>query len=156
LQYYKVVNKLLQENSPGEMLIDVGCHNTPIVLWGDFKRRVTIDLEPRPHIDGVEAIVGDWMQVQLPIATVTLCLQTLEHLTDDVIYEFATKVRQSADIIIVSVPFMWPAGMCHWHKQDPIDAAKLDRIMGDKSLSSEIVKDSGLNRLVCVYPSLKE
>lgn len=155
LRYYGAVDKLLQAYSPGEMLLDVGCHDTPMVLRGDFVRRVTVDLHPRPALEGVEAIVSDWMQVMLPRAAVVMSLQTLEHLPDTLVFDFARKLRQGGDTIIVSVPFMWHAGCCRHHCQDPIDQAKLDGFMQCEPLNSEVItEDNGVRRLICVYPSL--
>jgi len=38
---------------------------------------------------------------------------------------FAKKLLRNSHIAIVSVPYMWPAGQCKWHKQDPVDVEEL-------------------------------
>lgn len=157
LKYYRIVDKLLTSHSPGEMLVDVGCYDTEMILRGDFAVRVTIDPYQRPELEGVETLVADWMQVELPRATVIMCLQTLEHLPDALVYDFALKLRKGGNIIIVSVPYKWPKGLCKYHCQDPIDQVKLDGFMKCKALSSEIATETnGIRRLVCTYPSLNE
>lgn len=156
LKYYGVVRDLLDKLGPGELLLDVGCNDTPMVQHGTFARRITVDIQPRPKLVDVEAIVADWMYLRWPhIADVVMCLQTLEHLADGVVQEFAHKLRVSGRTMLISVPYMWHKWSCVHHKQDPIDLDKLDGFMGCKSITAEIVtEDCGISRLVAVYPGL--
>jgi hypothetical protein len=156
MRYYKVIERYLDDIGPGEVLLDVGCGETPIVTYGEFRRRISVDVQPRPGLPGVEAIVGDWMLVKCPFrASVAICLQTLEHLPDRVVCDFARKLRQISDVVLVSVPYKWPVGFCEWHKQDPIDEGKLDLLMGCTATRGEVVTEqNGVRRLVALYPSL--
>ena len=75
MHYYQVVKRLIEEFSPGKLLVDVGAWNTPVVTWGTFERRVSIDLHSRPRNDPrVEEIVA---ALRFIIATPTLTGQVL-------------------------------------------------------------------------------
>lgn len=128
LEYYAVVRSWLAELGPQESILDVGAWDTPCATWGDFRRRYTIDPKSRPSLPGVLSIVGRWpedrMLVPLPVSVV-LCLQTLEHMPEPT--PFAKELfAASSTIVILSVPWGWPAGSTPGHIHDPVDATKLE------------------------------
>ena len=124
--YYQVVREYLEALSPGASILDVGSWDTPVATWGRFERRYTCDLAIDPKLPGVTSFVGDFLEWELPERmSVATCLQTVEHLRDQVVEKFGRKLRASADALIVSVPFGWPKGQEACHQQDPIDLEKL-------------------------------
>jgi hypothetical protein len=142
LRYYKIVRHYLDALSPGRLLIDVGCNETAVVTFGRFTRRIAIDLQRCGTFAGVEAHVTDWMDFDLgERASVITCLQVLEHLSDAVIVPFAHKLLSRADVVIVSVPYRWPAGQDSAHLQDPMDETKLYAIMGKEPAESIVVAE---------------
>ena len=156
LGYYEVVRRHLEETGPGRILMDVGSHETPVVTFGRFARRIAVDACRCSEFPGVESHVADWLEFELgERASVITCLQVLEHLPDAAVGPFARKLLSSADVVIVSVPYLWPAGQDADHLQDPIDEAKLAAIMGREPSESTIVAEhpSQLShrRLVAVY-----
>jgi radical SAM protein with 4Fe4S-binding SPASM domain len=156
LRYYEVVRRCLEEAGPGRILIDVGSHETPVVTFGRFARRIAVDSCRCGEYPGVEAHVADWMDFELgERASVITCLQVLEHLSDAAAGPFARKLLSSAEIVIVSVPYLWPAGQDADHLQDPMDEAKLATIMGREPSESAVVAEHPTQlshrRLVAVY-----
>ena len=73
---------------------------------GLFERRVAVDPNSLPEPGpGLERHEVDWLEYEHEErATVTTCLQCLEHLPDDVVVPFGRKLLLSADRVIVSVP----------------------------------------------------
>ena len=114
-----------------ETLVDVGCYDTQPIYWGEAERRICVDLQkfPPPR-EGmlVEKIQGDWLQVELSTtADLLLCLETIEHQTDDRVLQFTRKLLDSTRLLIVSLPYDWkPGGR---HRQDHITWAKLQQLM---------------------------
>lgn len=153
LDYYRRIRELLELLGPRESILDVGCFDTPVAAWGDFTRRYTLDDRERPDLPGVIHIHGRWPDdmpaVPLPVSVIT-CLQVLEHLDDPL--PFAEQLFASAaDMVILSVPYRWPANATHYHVHDPIDEAKLARLVGRPPSSSVIVRDPGGARLIATY-----
>jgi len=79
-----------------------------------------------------------------------LCLQVLEHVDDPT--TFARKLFDCAPVGIISVPYLWPAGSCQYHRHDQIGLDKLRQWTGREPRESKVVKeDDGSTRLVAVY-----
>jgi hypothetical protein len=47
MNYYSTVREWIEELSPGEIILDVGGKDTPVVTWGNFKRRYLLDRMPQ-------------------------------------------------------------------------------------------------------------
>lgn len=77
-----------------------------------------------------------------------LCLQVLEHLQDP--ETFARKLLDSGRIVIVSVPYQWPAGRNPRHLQDPVSEAKLIGWAGRAPVETRLVRN-GVDRLIAVF-----
>lgn len=158
--YYVLAKAWLDAISPypgdGEQsILDVGCLDTPVATWGAFSKRYTVDAEHDPKLPAVESFVEDFMTWRPPHhMTVVTCLQVLEHLPNEVVYEFGAKLRAISSHTIVSVPFMWPAGAEKGHKQDPIDLLKLSQFMGDFPDEHAIVLDTKRHRIVARWNNL--
>jgi hypothetical protein len=80
---------------------------------------------------------------------VVLCLQVLEHVADPA--AFASKLFACARVVVLSVPYLWPAGKCREHVHDPINQAKLKAWVGREPDHFSIVRDRKYERLVAVY-----
>lgn len=154
-EYYALVRAWLDAISSRiveSSILDVGCLDTPIATWGTFDKRYTVDIAYDPHLLNVQSFVVDFMEWTPPHSmTAVTCLQVLEHLSDDIVYEFAQKLRATGEYIIISVPFMWDAGYEPAHKQDPIDHDKIETIMGGPPDSHAIIRDTRHRRFVGLW-----
>jgi len=126
LEYYAVVRSLLESLGPLGSLADIGSWDTPVATWGDFDQRYTVDHRERPALSSVRQIVGSWPDCAalLPLCDVVTCLQVLEHLDEPKPF-CAALFAAARHAVIVSVPWMWPAGNEPGHRQDPVDGEKL-------------------------------
>ena len=82
-----------------------------------------------------------------------VCLQTLEHLEDDIVDSFAQKLFDVGRNVIISVPHMWPEGACKSHLQDPVDLKKLDLWTQRSASEITLCDQSSWARLVAFYPA---
>jgi len=127
-EYYWVVKQMLEAMGPRESLLDIGCWDTPVVTWGEFAERYSVDPRERPELPGVHAVLGHWPECRdkLPDSVnVVTCLQTIEHVHDvqtfvDAIFAIATET------VVLSVPYRWSTDATPCHHHDPIDEAKLE------------------------------
>ena len=151
LAYYREVARLARRYVPaGQAVLDVGARDTEVLLALDwFPRRVALDLRPGPSLPGVERVVSDFRAWGPPIRfDLVLCLQVLEHLEDPA--AFIRKLRDTGDLLILSVPYRWPQGQQPGHIHDPIDEEKLFRWAGETPLETRIVMDEH-ERLIAVF-----
>jgi hypothetical protein len=151
--YYRLLRQWLEQLGPQESILDIGPMDTPVVTWGTFAERWTLGPDARPDLPGVQAARGYWpanaKHVPLPVSVVTCC-QVIEHL--DETKEFAAALFAAATkCVIVSVPYLWPAGSCQYHVHDPIDWDKLVDLVGRKPEYWTIVTDDNWQRLIARY-----
>lgn len=155
LHYYRRVFELLEKMGPRGSLLDVGSWDTPVATWGDFRRRYTCDLVAQPPLAGVVSHVGDFLDWRPPeLMDAVTCLQVLEHLPNGIAQRFGRKLLETGQTVIVSVPYLWPPGAEPDHVQDPIDLAKLERIMGERARFSSVIPDGpqcNRPRLVAIW-----
>lgn len=150
--YYRTVRRLLESLGPRESILDVGCWDSPVATWGDFRIRYAVDSQRRPGIAEVTKIVGTWPETaelfRRPVSVVT-CLQVLEHVDDT--RAFAKALFAVArECVIISVPYKWPVGECKHHVHDPIDEAKLEWMTGETP-RERILTNGKLTRMVAIY-----
>lgn len=154
LRYYQRVKQAVLDHSPGESLLDVGAGGTDTVLTGEFARRTAVNRDAM-NVDygpSVRVVIDDWMRTDVDAHQVVTCCQVIEHLRDAELGPFVAKLfALCSRALIVSVPYRWPAHICKYHPQDPIDGEKLDRIMGRRPDRSEIVTDEGHRRIIAEY-----
>lgn len=151
LNYYRVVKEWL-EQIDYQSIIDVGCADTPVVTWGNFQRRTAVNNREFPMLEGVECIEGDWMKLDRKADVIT-CLQVIEHFETDYLKDFVAKIFDNSKVAIISVPYLWPAGMCDGHQQDPVDVKKFLNLMNREPVKMEIVTDSSCRRLIAMFES---
>ena len=150
LMYYALVRRWLEELGPLESILDVGCFDTPVVTWGSFRQRFTVDPRSRPALIGVRQVVGSWPDCAglVPRCDVVTCLQVLEHLDEPGPF-CAALFGHARHAVLLSVPWLWPAGMEPYHRQDPVDAEKLRGWTGREPDQQEVVGTPA--RAVAVY-----
>ena len=151
-QYYKAAIDLAHEfASDARTAIDVGSGNTKFLQQVDWvAQKTAVDLDVVPRIQGAKNHRIDFMKFQhLYMFDLVFCLQVLEHL--ELVHPFAKKLMCTGRIIIISVPYKWPADSCEWHLQDPIDEIKLLKWIGRQWFKSVIVEDEGNKRLVAAF-----
>ncbi len=152
MRYYTQALDFARRYAPaGGSVIDVGGRDCEYITWFDwFARKVVIDLRspsPRP---GVEVVTGDFLAWQpTERFDLALCLQVLEHLSDPA--PFGRKLLAVGRVVIVSVPYRWPKGLCRYHVQDPVDEARLALWMGQPAAAQSVVRDGNRDRLVAVF-----
>ncbi len=151
LNYYKAVRGEILRYSPGESILDVGCGGTDIVLTGDFSIRHAVNATPIDPFPA-ELFVGSWPEIELPRERydVVTCCQVLEHLRNEAIPPFVRRLKETAGVLIVSVPYRWRAGRCKSHKQDPVTEKKLEKWMGKPS-RLRVIEDGTLSRMIATY-----
>lgn len=155
-KYYKAVRQCI-EDYPGHSILDVGSYDTPVCTWGEFTRRIAIDLNKLPNIKGVESRRMDYLKIKLSNKVdVITCLQVLEHLSDQDVRQCAKKLLKEGKIIIVTVPYKWAAGREEGHIQDPIDMMKvLDWFKVDPIKTELIVEENMLRRMLFIFKGIK-
>lgn len=149
--YYRLVRQWVSEYGRGGTILDVGAMSTPVASWGDFTTRIAIDRRLQlATIPGVTYLTADWLTYRPPLVDLITCLQVLEHIGDDDILPFARKLVSSCRRLIVSVPFMWPAGKCRYHQRDPVSLGDLTAWLGLAPIRSCVVADD-TQRLVAEF-----
>lgn len=151
--YYAAIQQMLTDCGSQQSLLDIGSMDTPVATWGNFATRYTIDPRPRNPLPHVTAVVGSWpddLELLPSRLSVITCLQVIEHVENtrrmcDAMFAAATNC------VIISVPYEWPAKACHYHVHDPIDEAKLVRLVGRVPDESVIVNDDGWRRVIARY-----
>lgn len=153
LNYYKAINQMIESLGPCELILDVGSADTPIATYGDFKRRCRVDCRELEPLDGVVTIKSDWLEyIPGEVYSVAVCAQVIEHLKNEQVRPFVDKLFQSAEVVIVSVPYLWEQGLCPGHPQDPINLSKFIDLMGGRDPERlSIEKDGNYSRLIALF-----
>jgi SAM-dependent methyltransferase len=111
-------------------VLDVGAYESPYLLRLDWiPTKVATDIQARPqvweHMNGVAFIQGDFLQLKFGTEfDLVICNQVLEHLPDDIVVSFVTKLASLAKVLIVTTTYNMPTGMIAGHIQDPISEEK--------------------------------
>jgi len=152
--YYQVVRILATKLAEGsDSILDVGSHGSPYLEWfADVPHRTSLDLVEPYRADGIDSVVSDFLTWEPDRRyDLVLCLQVLEHVRDA--RSFARKLLASGRIVVVSVPYRWPAGKSKNHVQDPVTMAKLLDWFGRKPDHTHLVVEPSTSkeRLVCVF-----
>ncbi len=141
-RYYRRTIKLAKRFAPwARSVLDVGSNNSQYIERLDWiAHRERLDLLALQPIEGVIDTRSDFMEFEPGRAyDLVLCLQVIEHLQDPA--AFCQKLLASGRVVIISVPYQWPANAKEDHLHDPVDEAKLKSWTGRRPLRQEIVKD---------------
>lgn len=157
LNYYKKIREKILDFSPNTSILDVGPGGINLVLTGDFVCRCVVNREPMTGVKypNTHVIISDWLEAKLPLTkfNLVLCCQVLEHLSDEEIKPFVDKLLEvsKGGNLIISVPYKWSEDECKYHKQDPVDLEKLISWIGLNPVSSDIIKDGRVSRLISTF-----
>lgn len=156
LMYYHYVDYIMRTlTGDAQSMIDVGTANCPYQEWFDWiPERVSFDQAPPYASENVTGIQGDFLthdfDRKFDVAT---CLQVLEHVPKARL--FTRKLLEISDLVIVSVPYMWPAYMMDEHIHDPVDYEKLTHWAGREANYRVVIEEPfrARKRLIAVYDS---
>lgn len=152
--YYQVVRELgTGLAAEATAVLDVGSNLTPCLEWfPQAKHRTSVDLRHPYSGEGIEAVVADFLAWEAPRHyDLALCLQVIEHVPDA--RAFCRKLLTVANVLIVSVPYKWPAGRTKGHLHDPVDETKMRAWFGRDANYSYVCREVKTHnaRLIQVY-----
>ncbi len=161
MMYYHYVDYIVRTvgREAGSM-IDVGSASSPFIERFDWIReKLSLDMAPPYASDTVMGIQGDLMQIEFARKfDLCTCLQVLEHIPD--VRPFARKLLTLSDLVVVSVPFMWPTSAAEDHIHDPISYEMLTDWMGMEAnyhiVVSEPFRGKVGDRLIAVYDARRD
>ena len=132
LLYYQYLHFMIRCLGPeAHSIIDVGSGNTPYLDWFDWiPKRMSVDIKQPYSSAVVTGIQGDILKLDLARHDICTCLQVLEHVPDP--GPFARRLLELGSLVLVSVPFEWPAGRTLGHVNDPVGMADLEQWFGRK------------------------
>jgi hypothetical protein len=156
LRYYSAVRELCAQVAPGaQSVLDVGSNACPQLEWfPKATRRVSVDLVAPYCTDDVEGLTCDFLTYQPDRRfDLAICLQVLEHIEAPA--PFARHLLSVAHDVVISVPYLWPVGACHWHCQDPVDEAKVRAWFGREPDRAVVISEERQSlisrRLICHF-----
>jgi len=152
--YYQVVRTITGHISKrAKSIIDVGSAGCPYLDWfGHIPQRTSIDLTRPYEAEGVSSYTGDFLKWKADRHyDIVTCLQVLEHVPDAA--AFAQKLLSLGKVVVVSVPYKWPAGKTKSHVHDPVDEGKLLSWFGRRPNFEYICREvkAPVERIVQVY-----
>lgn len=156
LHYYKkcieLIDQISLKNMP-QSIIDIGGWNGFFIKDLSIKEKVCLDKKVKSgDYDDVKYIEKEFLKWDADKQyDIVLCMQVLEHLNDKEIHAFTEKLFQIGKSVIISIPYKWRKGWCKNHKQDPVDYTKLKSWTKRNPFESYLVKDKGVERLICHY-----
>lgn len=140
--YYQYLDRIVRKvGSKAKSMLDVGSGNAPYLDWFDWiPDRVSIDRAPPYESEHVVGIQADFLTHPFDRKfDLVTCLQVLEHVADA--KPFAQHLLSIGRIVLISVPYRWPAGQTPGHVQDPVDLEKLNLWFGRPPNWSQIVRE---------------
>lgn len=151
--YYDFIQSLLMTICRKEdSICDVGSRGVDMLSFLPCKSKKSIDLQYPYSDDETEGIKGDYLEHDLSGLDIITCFQVLEHIKDDKVELFAHKLLDDARIAIISVPYMWPEGLCKYHVQDPVDVDKIISWFGKNPVFLHTVKEKDhRSRIIAVF-----
>lgn len=159
MMYYKYIDILVKAFAyEAQSIIDIGSANTKCIeLFEWIPQKFTLDIKNPYSSPNVTAIETDFLTYEPNQSyDFVMCLQVLEHIPQ--VDEFAKKLFDLSDRVLISVPYMWPKGADPTHINDPIDKAKLKKWTGRDPSYSIIAEEplripsKGISkRLICYY-----
>ena len=156
LMYYQYVEFILRVVArDAESMVDVGTGGCPYIEWFDWiPERTSIDLDVCYESEAVKGVRGNILEMNFAERfDVGTCLQVLEHIPDPA--PFCARLQEICRILVVSVPYEWPAGRTEGHIHDPVTTRKLASWMGRQPNDTVVVTEpfhrTKNRRLIAVY-----
>jgi hypothetical protein len=131
MRYYKRFDRVMRSVArDARSMIDVGTGIVPYLEWFDWiPERVSVDVNPPYRSETVRGVQGDIFALDFPAKfDVCTCLQVLEHIPEP--RPFARRLMDLSDLLVITVPYLWPVGKTRGHVNDPIDTAKFEGWFG--------------------------
>ena len=155
--YYAQATAFVRKYAPDAVsMIDVGNRGCEYIYkWDWIPDKTVLDLSDEifsldARIKKIQADFIAWKpDREYDLVT---CFQTLEHIEDPI--PFIKKLREiQKGVLIVSLPYMWPASKApDEHKHDPIDMELIREWFELRPLEESIVaEDRGTERWMGVY-----
>jgi SAM-dependent methyltransferase len=158
LIYYRYIEYIMRVvGRDATSMVDVGSGNCPYLEWFDWiQDKRSVDIRVPYQSDTVQGIQGDIHELTFDRKfDLCTCFQVLEHVPDAA--QFAHRLQELAETIIVSVPYKWPANSTKGHVHDPVTYAKLTEWMGReanyKIIAREPFRSQKHERLIAIYAS---
>lgn len=154
LLYYKVIRQILyilSKNS--KSIIDVGSNGVDLISDLPLSRKVSICLSNPVSLSGVEGIKINFFDYKSSeLFDIVACFQVIEHIEDA--YTFTQKLFETGKIVLISLPYKWPNGLCKYHCQDPVDEKKIYSWTKRKPDYTWICQENNrASRIICLYCS---
>ena len=134
----------------GKTLLDVGGgggHGCRFLeSFKDFER-TSVELPTEGHtLEDVRLVHEDFLNWKADRKyDLVLCMQVLEHISD--VVTFTRKLFDCGSVVIISVPYRWPAGEHDGHIHDPVDELVLKKWTDRDPIETSVID----RRLVCAY-----
>jgi hypothetical protein len=143
-QYFRFMVRCLANDA--RSMIDVGSGNAPYLEWFDWiPERVSVDLKTPYRSDAVRGIEGNIFDLNFDQPfDLCSCMQVLEHVPEP--EPFARRLLELGRILLISVPYKWPAGSSRQHVNDPVDLASVTRWFGREPNYNLVVREPFLGR----------
>ncbi|MFD2658196.1 class I SAM-dependent methyltransferase [Gracilibacillus thailandensis] len=159
MMYYQYIDFLVRAFAiNAKNILDVGTANTAYIENFDWiSDKYTLDISKPYSSPNVTSIEMDFLEFnpENRFDFVT-CLQVLEHIPK--VDEFAKKLLEVSDRLLISVPYNWIEGSEDEHIHDPVDLDKVNKWFGREPSYYIIVeeplrdiKKGKHRRLICYY-----
>ena len=156
LLYYKYVDYVIRTVArDATSLVDIGTGNSPYLEWFDWiDDKASVDIANPYESENVRPIEGNILDIKLDKTfDFCTCLQVLEHVEKP--KEFARRLFEIANHVVISVPYMWTPGTVKGHVNDPVSLQKLTSWVGKEPNYYLRVKEPfrkrNAERLIAVY-----
>ncbi len=140
--YYQYFRYMIRCIGPeAGSIVDVGSHSSPYLEWFDWiPEKVSVDLKKPYQSETVRGVEGNVLDLAFPKTfDIATCLQVLEHVPEPA--PFARRLLELGRLVLVSVPYKWPAGRLKAHVNDPVDRRRLAEWFGRKPNYTLIVHE---------------
>jgi hypothetical protein len=156
LLYYRYIDYILRTvGKDAQSLADVGTGGCKYLEWFDWiPDLVSIDIAKPYTSESIRGINGNILDMKFEEKyDICTCFQVLEHIPKA--KKFARKLFDIGEMVIVSVPYEWPAGNVPGHVHDPVNEKKLKKWMGREPnyqiLVEEPFRYGTGKRLIAIY-----
>ena len=151
-----MIEEIRNENK-SESIIDIGGWAGSFVSRTLIDEKVCLDLETKVECnDDVRNIIHDFLTWEPDKEyDIVICMQTLEHISDEEVGIFARKLFEVSKHVLISVPYMWKKGQSSNHLQDPVNEEKIYEWTEKRPTKTHISTDKNMQRIICYYNESK-